>query len=382
MGRHEASGCHKEAVEKLIVLPATTTPVEEMLSSQLSRERKAAREHFLLILRGVKFLARQGLALRGSAADDGHEGDGNFLQILQLFQEFHPSMQQWMERRRDRYTSGDIQNEMLKVMSLRVLRGIAENIGDRAFSIMVDETTDASVVEQCVIVIRWVDDSLQPYEDFIGFYGIPQIDANTIVAVIRDSLIRMNLKLAMCRGQCYDGAAVMKGHRQGVATQILKDQPKALYTHCYGHALNLACQDMIREVKVVKDALDNALELSKLLQYSAKRNAEYKRLKAKLAPQEAGVRTLCPTRWTVRAAALASILSNYECLQACLEKFTEMSRYDREMSARCNGLLSQFSSFSFLFGVFLGKEVLTLADNLSTALQKKVLSAADGQVSE
>ena len=53
MGRNEASGCHKEAVEKLIVLPATTTPVEEMLSSQLSRERKAAREPILLILRGV-----------------------------------------------------------------------------------------------------------------------------------------------------------------------------------------------------------------------------------------------------------------------------------------------------------------------------------------
>ena len=35
MGRHEASGCYKEAVEKLIVLAAATTPVEEMLSSQL-----------------------------------------------------------------------------------------------------------------------------------------------------------------------------------------------------------------------------------------------------------------------------------------------------------------------------------------------------------
>ena len=34
--------------------------------------------------------------------------------------------------------------------------------------------------------------------------------------------VRMNLSLAQCRGQCYDGAAVMQGRRNGVAVQILQ----------------------------------------------------------------------------------------------------------------------------------------------------------------
>ena len=136
---------------------------------------------------------------------------------------------------------------------------------------------------------------------------------------------------------------------------------------------------MVREVKAVKDALDTTFELSKLLKYSAKRTAEFDRLKKEIAPEEPGFRTLCPTRWTVRASSLHSVLVNYEVLQASLDRFTEMAKYDHEMSAKCNGVRSQLSSFLFLFGVSLGHLVLQVADNLSVALQQKSLSAADGQ---
>ena len=99
----------------------------------------------------------------------------------------------------------------------------------------------------------------------------------------------------------------MNGSRTGVATQILAEEPRALYTHCYGPALDLASQDMICDVKHVRDTMDITFELSKLLKYSAKHTAEYKRLNTELAPEEPGFRTWCPTRWTVRAASLKSI---------------------------------------------------------------------------
>ena len=44
----------------------------------------------------------------------------------------------------------------------------------------------------------------------------------TSVLFIKDALMRMNLSLAQCLGQCYDGAAVMQGRRNGVAVQILQ----------------------------------------------------------------------------------------------------------------------------------------------------------------
>ena len=56
---------------------------------------------------------------------------------------------------------------------------------------MIDKTTDASNAEQAVVVIRWMSDDLSVHEDFIGLY---QTDSMLLVAIIKDSLLRLNLK--------------------------------------------------------------------------------------------------------------------------------------------------------------------------------------------
>ena len=60
-------------------------------------------------------------------------------------------------------------------------------------------------------IYRRVDDNLVPHEDFIGLHPIPDTSADEIVAVIKDILIWMNLKIENARGQCYDGAVSMVG---------------------------------------------------------------------------------------------------------------------------------------------------------------------------
>ena len=48
------------------------------------------------------------------------------------------------------------QNEILQIMALKVLHGIANNIAESGYySIMADESTDASNIEQLVICICW-----------------------------------------------------------------------------------------------------------------------------------------------------------------------------------------------------------------------------------
>ena len=87
---------------------------------------------------------------------------------------------------------------------------------------------------------------------------------------LQDCLICMNLQWNRCRGQCYDGASNMAGSRNGVATQILTREPRALYTHCYGHFLNLAMCDTIKQCKLTRDAVDFTHEISKLVKFLPK----------------------------------------------------------------------------------------------------------------
>ena len=289
---HEASASHKEALQ-VTLFPTIHSDIGEMLSKQHADAKKENRECFLKILCNIQFLARQGIAFRG----DGDEMDSNFMQLLKLRGKDDPRIETWIQRKTDKYVSHDIQNELLKVMALSILRRIAGSIcNSKFYCIMCDECTDASNRELLVICIRWVDEQLQPQEEFIGLYKIDDISANTIVATIKDALVRMNLALSRCRGQCYDGASTMSGTRSGVATQLRDEENRAVFLHCYGHALNLAVGDSVKNSKLLKDALEITFEVSKLVKFSPKRDVMFEKLKDKLAPDTPGFRVLCPTR--------------------------------------------------------------------------------------
>ena len=111
------------------------------------------------------------------------------------------------------------------------------------FQFLADECRDIANKEQLTICLRWVDDDLEPHENFIGFYEIPNINADTIFSAIQDCLIRMDLSLQNCRGQCDDGAGSMMGIRNGQ-----KKVTATHKTHCHGHALNLAVKDTTKKV--------------------------------------------------------------------------------------------------------------------------------------
>ena len=132
--------------------------------------------------------------------------------------------------------------------------------------------------------MRWVDENLEPHEDFIGLYKVDSTAADVTVKVLKDTLLRFNLSIYQCRGQCYDGASSMSGRRSGMAVQIMSEEPCALYTHCYGHALNLAVGDTIKQLKLLQDALDVTCEISKLLTYSPRRDTLFEKLKSQMAP--------------------------------------------------------------------------------------------------
>ncbi len=205
--KHQRSDCHREETEVLLLPKQVLGDVGELLSQAHREEKAANRRMFVIILQNIRFLARQGLPLRGYADD----ADSNFIQLLRLQSINYLEIKTWLERKTDNYTSHEIQNECMQLMALYILRNVAQNISDSAcFIIMADECTDVSNKEQFVIVIRWVSEDLQEHESFIGLYEVDRIDANRLVHSIKNVLLRINVNISHCRGQCYDRASNMR----------------------------------------------------------------------------------------------------------------------------------------------------------------------------
>ena len=221
------------------------------------------------------------------------------------------------------------------------------------FTLEADEVTDSSNKEQLIICLRWVDNYFDPHEEFICLHDVDDTTADTIVYYLKDTVLRMNLSVSMCRAQCYDGASNMKK----VAKEIQSIEPRALYLHCYGHSLNLAVSDTLKNVKCLSDALDHSLEIYKLLKYSPRRDAIFHKLHQELLPQVPGIRNLCLTRWTVRTLSLESIRLHYTTQEATWNEASEVATQS-EVKSRINGVASKMKEFDFLFGLMLAERIL------------------------
>ena len=363
-------------MEVIITLPSTTRDIGEQLSQQHAAQKLKNRQALYQILSLIRFLGRQGLAVRG----DGNKSDGNFQQLLRMKAEDDPNLAEWLQRKENVYTSPAIQNEIIKVMGLQVLQDVCADLQSSPFlTVTADETTDSSNREQVTLIVRRVTQELEVHEEFVGLYHVDSIDAATLTTAITDVLIRMNLPFEKLRGQCYDAASAMRSSKCRVAKRICDLEPRAVYTHCYGHALNLAAGDTLKQSKLMKDALETTREITKLIKYSPRRDGIFQRLKETLPEGSTpGIRVLCPTRWTVRAESIRSILANYKTLQRTWEVALEATT-DTETKARIQGVAAQMIKFTYLFGSMLGELVLKHADNLSRTLQHASMSAAEGQ---
>lgn len=216
-----------------------STPINSLLSTQASKEQHERRQALIKQMNSLRFLLRQGLAIRGH-----DETEGNLYKLLLMCSAYDPCLTKWI--RDKRYLSPLIINELITSMGLSVLRSLLSKVKECKpawYAIIVDEATDVANKEQLNLSIRWVDNEYGIREDPVGLYCLPNTKADTLYEVVTDMLTRCSLLLPMCRGQALDGASNMQGQRNGLATKIKRDVPAALSLHCLAHCLNLCLQE-------------------------------------------------------------------------------------------------------------------------------------------
>ncbi len=238
------------------------------------------------------------MALRGH--DDS---EGNLHQVLKYKAEEDLCLRKWLSGRKD-YTSAQIQNELLSLLSSSIIRDIADNIRSLPqlqFSVMMDGTQDVSGKKQEAICLRYVDNDLMIHEECIGLYEVSVGTGENLAKVVKDVLVRLNLPISGLRGQAYDGAANMAGRYSGAQAIIKKEQPIAPYIHCGAHCVNLITQHACTASRVVHSALQWVHELRILFGQSGKFKSLFKEVAKSVQGSFQTIRPLCPTRWTVRS---------------------------------------------------------------------------------
>ena len=367
---HERSECHKTAAIKLTFV-ASGVNVASAVSKHHLMEMNTARKCLLKIVKSLAFLARQGLAIRGKTDECS-----NFNQLLLLQATDDHVLNEWLARSKYRWLSHDIQNEILQLLSDNVLRILCNKIRSQDFfAIMVDESTDCSRHEQMAMCLRYCNNELKTEEVFVGFYELDRQDASTLFAVVNDILLRFNLDIKKCRGQCYDGAANVAGHLNGLQAKIRDVEPRALFVHCFGHTLNLVVQDSMSAVANFRDSIHLFGNIVNFIRDSPKRLCCFEKFQA---PDANALRPLCPTRWVLKQSTLSSVMDNYEELTNFLHEVTTTDK--GESGAKAGGFCEKLGKFDTFFVLSALQRIFSAIGTISQTIQSSQLHLQRAQL--
>ena len=125
----------------------------------------------------------------------------------------------------------------------------------------------------------------------------------------------------------------MSGRRSGVATQIQQLEPRVLYMHCMGHCLNLAVQDC-HSIKIMRDAFDTILELSKNFKYSAKKKATL------IKCNQSFLHKFLVSSYSVQLVG-QYVLNHFDLFYLIMKLFRQINNIDRKV------LKYYYTSFNF-----------------------------------
>ncbi|XP_022014169.1 zinc finger MYM-type protein 1-like [Helianthus annuus] len=117
--------------------------IDKVAYEQFKKEKDYWKQVIIRIVALVKFLAKYGLAFRGITEKLYQKGNGNFLGLVEMLEEFDPIIKEHVRR---------VLNEEWDKVRTEIIKKVKQA---KYYSIILDCTPDTSHQEQMYIIVRW-----------------------------------------------------------------------------------------------------------------------------------------------------------------------------------------------------------------------------------
>ncbi|XP_039120394.1 zinc finger MYM-type protein 1-like, partial [Dioscorea cayenensis subsp. rotundata] len=227
------------------------------------------------VVRVARYLLGEGLAFRGHDESLKSMHRGHFLELLNWFCKYNEEANKVMlsnAPKNNQLTSSTIQRHIIEACGKETRKVILNEIGDKFFSLLLDEARDSSMKEQMAVVLRFVNDVGEIVESFVGVVHVIETSTQCLKNVVDEFFAINGLSLSRLRGQGYDGASNMRGELNGLKALILNENKHAHYIHCFAHQLQLVVVSAAEENHDMSQFFDYISMIVNMVGSSCKRN--------------------------------------------------------------------------------------------------------------
>ncbi|XP_039121805.1 zinc finger MYM-type protein 1-like [Dioscorea cayenensis subsp. rotundata] len=186
------------------------------------------RTRLTTVLDVTRFLLKQGLPFHGHDEPLSSLNKGNFLELLEWYS-------LWNDK-----------------IFRAITCAIVDDIGDKCFSLMIDEARDVSVKEQMGVVLRYANKNGYVIERFLAMVHVLDTSSISLKNATDCLFAKHGLSLSRLRGQGYDGASNM-------------------YIYCFAHQLQLVVVAVAKDNRIVSDFFQYVTMIANVAGASCKR---------------------------------------------------------------------------------------------------------------
>jgi hypothetical protein len=272
------------------------------------------------------------------------------------------------------YTSRQSAEDFQECIAQDIHEGIICDIKSaNMYSIMIDESTDISVTKHMVINCRAVSPiDFTPNTYFLGNITIddPKSTAEVLFTSLEQFLNKNGLPFSKLMAFGSDGAAVMTGKKNGVATTIREKSPHCINIHCLAHKFNLATSQASRFVPYLKDQFEKGL--TDLFYYfggskSGNRKCELEQIQRVLQMDVVKIKEVHEIRWIASYEAVLAVHRSWKALVTYFERHTDK---------KCQELLEKLTDYRFAACIAMMMDILPAIAQVSLTLQKQDVDVA------
>ncbi|XP_061042796.1 zinc finger MYM-type protein 1 isoform X3 [Eubalaena glacialis] len=371
--KHEKSEMHSKSLQFWREYQFCDEAVNDSLSNH-SKQIEGNKKYLKLIIENILFLGKQCLLLRGNDQSVSSVNKGNFLELLEIrAKDKGEEIFRLTNSQVDFYNSTQIQNDIIEIIKTEMLQDIVNEINvSSAFSIICEETTDSATKGQFSICVRYPQKTSKAIlikERFLGFIDVEEMTGTNLHRSIKTYLQQIGVDLDKIRGQAYDSTSNWRGKFNKIAAEFKKEEPRALYLHCYAHFLDLAVIRFCKEVKELRSALNTLSSLFSTIH--GEMSVNFQNI-YKLSQNKTCKKHTSQSCWTVHDRTLLSVIEGLPEVIETLEVLSSHSS-NTSLADELSDLLALVSKFEFIFCLKFLYRVLSVTGILSKELQSETI---------
>ena len=371
--RHQATQNHIKnyTAYKLVGNVDVACAIDEARQREVARHNHNASRYSKMLEHHIDvatFLAAQGLAFRGHDESRLSANRGNFLELLDVLGNYSYDLRSFLNNDKVTYTSHDPQNQFIECIYAEVRLELQNRMKLSKFiSVMMDDTSDNSNVEQSAVSVRFVHNG-EVVEHMLGLIDSSKDQsANNLSDILFKTLESYDITSVNSKekviGQSYDGAPTMSGELNGVQKQVRDVFPAAYYSHCVAHRMSLCASQSSMKIAKVAKFFGTCDKLVSFFRSSPKRA----HILGRNMPKPGD------TRWLSRDTATAAVDAFYDDIGNVLYNIANDSNEKSETQATARGLGMQMQEVEFVYFLKLYRRIFDYCSPIITVMQNPTL---------